>query len=97
MVDDVPVDSETPEEVSSISRICWLSLSEELIGVELCACIHKVEHASVYMNVYVSIVFCQKKSVYLSNYEVLSQKTPLPVSNQYSTYSFSFGGEHNYC
>ena len=41
VVGDVPVDSEAPVVISSISRICRLSLSDVLIGVGLHACIHR--------------------------------------------------------
>ncbi|CAN6300376.1 unnamed protein product, partial [Urochloa humidicola] len=44
MVGDVPVDSEAPVVISSISRICRLSLSEVLIGVGLRACIRMGEY-----------------------------------------------------
>ena len=38
---DVPVDSETLVMTLSISKICRLSFSKKLIGVELRACIHR--------------------------------------------------------
>ena len=48
MVGNVHVDSEALVVTSSISRICQLSLSEVLIGVELHACTHRDECTCVY-------------------------------------------------
>ena len=61
VVGDVSVDSETPVVISSISRICWLSLSDVLIGVELRACVHRVECAYVFVSVCVCTVFLKNK------------------------------------
>ena len=60
MVGDVPVDSGAPVVTSPISRICRLSLSEVLIGVELHACIHRDECAYVFVSVCVYTVFLKK-------------------------------------
>ena len=51
VVGDVPVDSGAPVVTSSISRICRLSFSEVLIGVELRACIHRDECVFVFVSV----------------------------------------------
>ena len=57
VVGDVPVDSEAPVVTLSILRICRLSLSEVLIGVELRACIHRDECARVFVSICVCTVF----------------------------------------
>jgi hypothetical protein len=61
VVHDVPVNSKAPMVTLSISRICRLSLSEVLIGVGLCACIHGDECAYVFVSVCVCTVFLKKK------------------------------------
>jgi hypothetical protein len=48
VVGDVSVDSGAPVVTLSISKICRLSLSEVLIGVELRVCIHRDECVCVY-------------------------------------------------
>ena len=60
VVGDVPVDSGAPVMTSSISKICWLSLSEVLIGVELRVCIHRDECACVFVSICVCTVFLKK-------------------------------------
>ena len=60
VVGDVPVDSEAPVVTSSILRICRLSLSEVLIGIGLCARIHRDECAYVFVSVCVCTVFFKK-------------------------------------
>jgi hypothetical protein len=51
VVDDVRINSEAPVGTSSILKICWLSLSEVLLEVGLCAyvrrgdvCVRVCEH-----------------------------------------------------
>ena len=60
VLDNVSGDSEAHMMTSSISRIYQLSLSEVLIGVGLCACIHRVECACVFVSVCVCTVFLKK-------------------------------------
>jgi hypothetical protein len=55
---------------SSISRICRLSLSEELIGVRLHACIHRGKCTHVYMSVCVCTVFRKEKDEIILKDEV---------------------------
>jgi len=64
-VGDVPIDSKAPVVTSSISRICWLGLSEVLIGVGLHACIHRSECACVCEHLYLYRV-SQKKTQMLT-------------------------------
>jgi hypothetical protein len=66
VVSDVPVDSEAPVVIWSISRIFWLSLSEVLVGVRLCACIHRDKCtwdkcACMFMSICVCTVFLKKQ------------------------------------
>ena len=61
VIGDVPVDSEVPLVTSSISRICWLSLSKMLIEIGLRACIHRSECASAFVSVCVCTLFRKKK------------------------------------
>lgn len=56
VVGDIPFNSETLVMVSPISRICRFNLSEALIKVGLCACIHKSE----YMSIFVCTIFRKK-------------------------------------
>lgn len=51
VVSDVPVDSETPLVISSISRICWLSLSNVLIEIGLHAYFRRNKCVCVSVNV----------------------------------------------
>ena len=60
VVGDVSVDSGAPVVTSSISKICRLSLSEVLIGVELRVCIHRDECACVFVSICVCNVFLKK-------------------------------------
>ena len=62
VVGDVLVDSEAPVMTSSISRTCQLSLLEMLIGVGLCACIHRDECGCMFVFVCVCTIFLQKST-----------------------------------
>jgi len=62
VVGDVPVDNEVSVVTSPISRICWLSLSEVLIGVGLRACIRRGEWA------YAFVLCFAKKKAYAQHY-----------------------------
>ena len=60
VVGDVSVDSEALVVISSISRICRLSLSEVIIGVGLRACIHRVS-----VRAFVSVCVLKKKKKFV--------------------------------
>jgi len=77
----VPVDSGTSVVTSSISRICWLGLSEVLIVVGLRAYIHRDECACVFVSVCVCIVFLKKK-VELPNKTAKAKKSTTPEAAQ---------------
>lgn len=61
VVGDVPVDSEALVVTSGISRSSQLSISEALIGLDVCACVLRGEYSYVYMSVCVCTVFIRQK------------------------------------